>query len=316
MSQNSGAPPVAPTAEPAEQGQTDAARAGTGRARNARATRQGWLRQKLARVIEDDRVERFILTLIVINAVTLGLETSPTVVSYIGPALNLIDTIILTVFVIELLTRMAVYDWQFWRDPWSVFDFLVVGVALLPATENLSILRALRVLRALRIITAVPSIRRVVSSLLSAIPSMGSILLLLFLLNYVTAVMTTKLFGADFPKHFGTLGESFFTLFQIMTLEGWSGEIVRPVMEVYPWSWLLFIPYIVLATFMVLNLFIGIVVDALQTQSEEATDKVIEVTKSEYEHLLGEIGAMRQEIRSLHGGERLPPVETRPPSET
>ena len=187
-----------------------------------------------------------------------------------GAWLVAIDRMLLAIFVVELTARMVVFGSAFWRDPWSIFDFLVVAIALLPASGDLAVLRALRILRALRLITAIPSIRRVVASLLSAIPSMGSIIALLLLINYVFAVMATKLFGADFEEKFGTLGASFFTFFQIMTLEGWSGEIVRPVMAKYPWAWIFFVPYIVLATFMVLNLFIGIIVDAIQHQA--ATD--------------------------------------------
>jgi voltage-gated sodium channel len=264
--------------------------------------------QRLRTLIEDSRFERFVIGAIVLNAITLGLETSPWIMSHAGTILHTIDNLLLAIFVVELAAKMIVYGRHFWRDGWSVFDFAVVAITMLPATENLSVLRALRVLRTLRLISAIPSLQRVVSSLLTTIPSMGAIILLLILINYVFAVMTTKLFGSDFEKYFGTLGESFFTFFQIMTLEGWANEVVRPVMEKYSWAWLVFVPYIVLSSFMVLNLFIGIVVDAMQRQTVATQEAVIEVTESEYGRLMAEITALRAELRLMEGAARLPPL--------
>lgn len=258
----------------------------------------------LFRLISDPRFERFIVAVIVVNAITLGLETSSTAMAQFGTVLRTIDSIILGIFVVELAARMYVQRWAFWRDPWSLFDFTIVAISLVPQTGNLSILRALRIIRALRLISMVPSMRRVVSSLLSALPGMGSIVLLLVLINYVFAVMATMLFGATFPDFFGTLGASLFTLFQIMTLEGWAMNVVRPVMDVYPWAWLLFLPYIMIVVFAVLNLFIGIVVDAMQQTAKQQSEAVIEVTQSEYTVLLNEIAALRKEVRGLRGGGR------------
>lgn len=263
---------------------------------------------RLRRVLEDRRFEHFIMAAIVLNAITLGFETSSTVMARAGATLHAIDNVLLTIFIIELAAKMIVHGRQFWRDPWSVFDLSVISITMLPATGNLSILRALRIMRALRLISAIPSLRRVVASLLSAIPSMGSIILLLLLINYVFSVMSTKLFGAEFEKYFGTLGDSFFTFFQIMTLEGWANEVVRPVMEKHPWAWLLFVPYIILTSFMVLNLFIGIVVDAMQQQNLSTRKAVIEVTETEFGQLMQEIGALRSELRLIKGAEQLPPL--------
>ena len=263
------------------------------------------------RVIEDRRFERFIVGAIVINAVTLGIETSSTAMQRAGGLLHLIDHALLAIFVAEIIAKMAVYGRQFWRDPWSLFDLAVISITVMPASDNLSILRSLRILRAMRLISAIPSLRRVVSSLLAAVPSMGSIILLLLLINYVFSVMTTKLFGQEFEKYFGTLGESFFTFFQIMTLEGWANEVVRPVMEKHPWAWLLFVPYIILTSFMVLNLFIGIVVDAMQQQNTQTRQAVIEVTETDYNKLMAEIGTLRAELRLMKGGEHLPALGPR-----
>jgi len=162
-----------------------------------------------------------------------------------------------------------VHRTRFFRDPWSVFDFLVVAIALVPASGQLAVLRALRVLRVLRILTIVPSMRRVVGGLLAAIPGLASIGMVLALVFYVFAVITTNLFGGAFPDWFGTLGRSLYTLFQVMTLESWSMGISRPVMEVYPYAWIFFIPFILIATFTMLNLFIGVIVSAMQSFSDD-----------------------------------------------
>ena len=262
----------------------------------------GRARSTLERIVRNPLFERAILFVIILNAVTLGLETSKTAMASIGGALHALDDLIITIFVVELLMRMIVFGRRFWTDPWCLFDFAVVAITLIPATGNLSIFRALRILRAMRLISAVPSVRRVVASLLSAIPSMGAVIFLLMLINYVFAVMCTKMFGEAFPEMFGTLGASFYTLFQIMTLEGWSGDVVRPVMKQFYWAWAVFVPYIVIVTFAVLNLFIGIIVDAMQHKAEAETDRVIEVTESEYRHLLTELRELRADVREIRHG--------------
>ncbi len=191
------------------------------------------LKDKLAKVLAHGAFERTILALIVLNAITLGLETSPWAMARFGVVLVVLDRIILGVFVVEIAIRMFVDFRGFWRDPWRIFDFTIVAIALVPATGSLSVLRAFRILRVLRLISTVPAMRRVVSGLLSALPGMGSIVFLLALIFYVFAVISTKMFAADFPQWFGSIGESSYTLFQIMTLESWSMGVVRPVMQTY-----------------------------------------------------------------------------------
>ena len=224
---------------------------------------------RLRQLVTSRRTEQFILALIILNAITLGLETSPWVMARIGPVLEVLDMVVLAVFVMEVAARIAVHRAAFFRDPWSLFDFSVVAIALVPAAGPFSVLRALRILRVLRMITIVPSLRRVVGALISALPGMGSITLLLGLIFYVASVMATKLYGADFPQWFGSIPASAYSLFQIMTLESWSMGIVRPVMEVHPYAWMFFVPFILSTTFTMLNLFIGIVVNAMQSEHEE-----------------------------------------------
>jgi voltage-gated sodium channel len=205
---------------------------------------------------------------ILINAVTLGLETSATVMDRAGPLLRAIDTTCLAIFVVELVARLYALGGRFFRSGWNLFDFVIVAISLVPAGEGTSVLRALRILRVLRVVSVMPSLRRVVDGLGRALPGMGSVFLLILIIYYIAAVMATKLFGASFPEWFGSLTATAFTLFQIMTLEGWSGEIVRPVMEVYPYAWAFFLPFILVTTFAVLNLIVGLIVNSMQEAAE------------------------------------------------
>ena len=257
------------------------------------------VRSWLASVLSNPICERVIIGVIVLNAITLGLDTSKTINASFGSLLSVVDTIILAIFVVEIVARMVAFGARFWRDPWSIFDFLVVAVTLLPATGNLSILRALRIIRALRSGLGCSLSKACRWWSAGGNPSMGSVILLLLLVNYIFAVMGTKLFADDFPVEFGTIGASFFTFFQIMTLEGWAQEIVRPVMDKYPWAWLLFIPYIVFVVFAVLNLFIGIIVDAMQNQSEEDREAQMEAAEDEHKALMLEVGALRAEVQAM-----------------
>jgi len=268
----------------------------------------GWI-GRLQGLLESARFQRTITVLIVINAIILGLETSTAVMAAIGDPLRALDRAILMVFVAELVAKLMVYRTRFHRDPWNLFDLVVVGIALIPATGSLSVLRALRVLRVLRLVSAVPSMRRVVGALLQAIPGMGSIVALLSLVFYVFSVMTTKLFGATFPEWFGTIPASAYTLFQIMTLESWSMGIVRPVMAVYPHAWAVFIPFLLVTSFTVLNLFIGIIVDAMQSQHEGETleDREADAARADQDReeraaLGAEIRALRAEMAALRAG--------------
>ncbi|MGM0584468.1 MAG: ion transporter [Pseudomonadota bacterium] len=264
------------------------------------------LRDRLRRLVDSPRFERVIIALIALNAVTLGLETSERAMAAAGPALVALDRAILAVFVAELALRLFVRRAAFFRDPWRIFDLLVVGVALVPAAGSLSVLRAFRVLRALRLLGVVPSMRRVVEALLRALPGMGSIALLLGLIFYVFSVMATKLFGAAFPQWFGTLGDSAYTLFQIMTLESWSMGVVRPVMETFPQAWAFFVPFILVTTFAVLNLFVGIIVDSMQSQHQQEAHAEREAMAGDTAQVLAELRALRAEMAGLRArlGER------------
>jgi voltage-gated sodium channel len=262
-----------------------------------------WSRERIGAWIESNPIQRFIITLIVLNAVTLGLETSQPLLARHGDLLHGIDRLILSVFVVEILLKLYAQGPGFFRRGWNVFDFLVVGIALVPAAGPLAVLRALRVLRVLRLLSMVPRLRFVVEALLMALPGISSIGLLMLILFYVFAVMATGLFGADFPEWFGHIGASMYTLFQVMTLESWSMGIVRPVMAEHPYAWAFFVPFILVATFTMLNLFIGIIVDTMQTLHDDqiAADRaMIERTLDrDTAQIETEVRALREEIRAL-----------------
>ncbi len=261
-------------------------------------------RQRLRNWVECARFQTAIVVLIVLNAVLLGLETWPAAMAAAGDLIIAIDRAILGVFVAELIARFYVHRLAFWRDPWSVFDFLVVAIALIPASGPFAVLRALRVLRVLRLLTMMPSMRRVVGALLSAIPGLGSIAAVLLIIYYVFAVLATNLFAVAYPEWFGNIGRSFYTLFQIMTLESWSMGIARPVMENFPYAWIFFVLFILVATFTMLNLFIAIIVSAMQSYGDEERAAASQTSEQSRRHIEDEMHAefssMRLEMQSLH----------------
>jgi voltage-gated sodium channel len=220
-------------------------------------------RLRLAEWVESPRIQHFIVGVILFNAVILGLETDRNLMALHGKTLLLLDKLCLVIFCTEIAIRLLAYRLAFWKSGWNVFDFAVVAIALVPGAGPWAVLRSLRVLRVMRLLTVVPALRRVVAAFLHAIPGLSGVMLLMAVFLYTSAVLATNLFGDKFPAWFGSIGGSLFSLFQILTLEGWA-DIARAVMEPYPWAPLFFIPFIILTTFTVLNLFIGIIVTAMQ----------------------------------------------------
>ena len=251
--------------------------------KRAATQKQGLI--SLEGLVQGKRFETFIMVCILCNAVTLGLETSDSLMAQenIHTLLSILDKIFIGIFTIEMVVKIYLKKASYFKDPWNVFDFLIVGVSWLPALGSFSVLRALRVLRVLRIISIVPSLRKVVEGLLSAVPGLGVVITILFLVFYISAVVATNLFKASFPEWFGNLASSAYSLFQVMTLESWSMGIVRPIMQEYPYAWVFFIPFIFITTFTMLNLFIGVIVNALQAgadksdQSPTEDDKILEI---------------------------------------
>ena len=269
-----------------------------------RALRQPGLKlaANLEAIVESRAFSIAITSVIVINAIVLGLETSPRVMAVAGPLLLAIDAAALWVFTIEIGLKIWLYRRRFFRGGWNIFDFTIVAIAWLPATGPLSVLRALRIIRVLRVVSLIPQLRAVVGALFKSLPGMGSILVVLMLVFYIAAVMATKLFGETFPDWFGSIAASLFSLFQIMTLESWSMGIVRPVMEQHPGAWAFFVPFIIVTTFTVLNLFIALIVNSMQTLQAETSESLrteAVIAHDEREMLLQRIEALTDEVRQM-----------------
>ncbi|WP_018304630.1 ion transporter [Wenxinia marina] len=244
-------------------------------------------------IVESPRFTRFIIAVILFNAVILGLETSDAVMALAGGPILALDRLCLAIFTVEIAAKLVAWGPRFFRDGWNVFDAAIVGVSLVPAGAGLSVLRALRILRVLRVVSVTPRLRRVVEGLFAALPGMASVFLLMGLIFYIASVMATKLFGAAFPDWFGSLGASAYSLFQIMTLESWSMGIVRPVMEVFPQAWLFFVPFILVTTFAVVNLVVGLIVNSMQDAHAE---EEVAATDSYRDEVLTRLRAIEERL--------------------
>ena len=257
------------------------------------------MNEKISSFIKSSFFQNFIITLIILNGVTMGLETSKPFMSEYGVFINLFDKFVITTFTLEIILRIYVHRISFFKDGWSLFDFFIVAISLVPSSAGFEILRILRVLRLFRLITVVPQMRKIVLALVSVIPGMISIAGLLTLLFYIFAIMSVHLFGETFPLWFGTLGESFYTLFQIMTLESWSMGIVRPIMDVHPYAWVFFVPFIFIVTFIMINLIIAIVVDAMNEIKDLDNSELINEIHRKDDTTQDEIKRLREEIHEL-----------------
>lgn len=262
------------------------------------------MRARAASFVEHRFFTRFITAVIIVNAVALGLETHLPLVERYGHVLHILDKTALVIFAAEIVLKLYAYRLSFFRAGWNVFDFLIIAIAVIPAVGPFSVLRALRIFRALRLVSVVPQMRRVIAALLHAIPGMASIIAVLLIIFYVSAVLSTKLFGLGMSdpflqERFGSISASMYTLFQIMTLEGWSEDIVRPVMATHPYAWIFFIPFIIMTSFAVLNLFIGIIVDAMSVMHQKEDGPYCGPERRKFKDPADEIKAMREELAQI-----------------
>lgn len=260
------------------------------------------MRAKLQKIIETKWFTHLVIVAILTNAVTLGLETSRSLMEQYGDLFQAIDLAFIIFFVIELVLKLSAYRWRFFRDGWNVFDFLIVVLTLLPFLGNLSVLRALRILRVLRLLSVVPRFRMVVQGFLDSLSGLVAVGSILVIILYISAVLASKLFGDTFPELFGTLSKAFLVMFQLMTLDGWTSEIVRPVMTIYPYAWIFFVPYIAVTTFVLFNLLIGIIVNSMQhiyAREEAETRRQIAQEESVERSLLVKIEALEDQLTEM-----------------
>lgn len=273
-------------------------------------------RAKVSDFIEGRAATGFIITLILINAAILGLSAelhvnpnpfalTADVAALYDIVLHWTDRLILIVFSAELLLKFYAYRMNMFRSAWNLFDSVVVLIAWMPTTGAFAVLRAFRIFRVLRALSVIPAMRRIVSTLITALPGVLSVIGILSIVFYVCVVLATELFGAKAPALFGSVPDSSYTLFQVMTLDNWSADIVKPVMEVYPWAALFFVPFVLIMTFALLNLFIGAIMDAIQMhQKKEREDsrrqQTEDLKKAMDEHSQEEIKILKAHIESLH----------------
>jgi voltage-gated sodium channel len=256
------------------------------------------MREKLGVWLDQPMVRNTIICVIIFNAILLGLETSKPVMATFGSIIVFLDKICLAIFVAELTAKLFAKGWRFFRSGWNLFDFVIVGISLVPGAQTMSVLRAMRIFRLLRVVSAAPSLRRVVEGFITALPGMGSVFLLMALIFYIGSVMATKLFGDAFPEWFGSIGHSAYTLFQIMTLESWSMGVVRPVMEQYTYAWAFFVPFIMVTTFAVVNLLVGLIVNSMQ---EAHSAEEVAATDSYRDEVMQRLKAIEVHLQKRDG---------------
>lgn len=252
--------------------------------------------------VTSDGFNRFITGLIIFNAILIGLETYPEIYKKNRTLFYTLDWMILVIFTCEIALKISVERMKFFKNNWNNFDFIIVlGSLILYNTPFVSVLRIFRVLRVLRAITAFPKLRRVVSALLMAIPTIMSVIVIMVIVFYVYAVIGTAFYADIAPEYFGNLQLSFLTLFQVFTLESWASGVFRPIFEVVTWSWLYFVSFIVIATFIMINLIVGEIVNNAQKISEEIGEdtKEIKADTSEIEDLKAEVKELKALLQQL-----------------
>lgn len=259
--------------------------------------------ESIRKIIESPVFQWSIIGVILFNAILLGIMTSTSLTESQHQLLETLDHICLVIFCIEIALKFIVYRLGFFKSGWNVFDFIVVAIALAPGSGELSVLRSLRALRLMRLATALPAMRRVVAGMFKAIPGAASVAGVLFIMYYVAAVMGTNFFRDTNPEFFGDLGNSLFTLFKMMTLEGWP-DIASDVLEHHPKAWIFFVIFIVFTTFTTLNLLFGIIVDAMEQAKEadarqQMAEQGVEVTEQSNEMRLAIIEDDVKHIRAL-----------------
>tara|TARA_R110000803_G_scaffold110067_2_gene178459 strand:+ start:1200 stop:2081 length:882 start_codon:yes stop_codon:yes gene_type:complete len=259
----------------------------------------------LEREIERPWFRHLIIILIVTNALVLGVLTyHQSLPNSLVVVLEVFDRAVTWVFAVEILLKLFVYRVQFFRSGWNWFDFVVIGVSMLPGGAGFSVLRAMRVLRVLRLLHIIPMMKRITEALMKALPGMGAIFAVLALVTYVAAVMATNMFGdttdPDVALLFGDLPKSAYSLFQVMTMDGWRFEVVQKVIDDgNPYAWIFFIIFIFIASFAILNLFIALVVEALASEQKALIEEALVDIEEDVEGELGQAEGQRGEMVRL-----------------
>jgi voltage-gated sodium channel len=262
------------------------------------------------RIVDSPAFQYFILGVIVVGAMVIGVETSATLTARHGALIGAVEILIQTIFVVEIAIRLLAY-WPrpaaFFRSGWNVFDFAVVATSLLPQAGAFAMVaRLARLLRVTRVVSAFPELRLIIGTMIRSIPSMGHVIVLLTLLLYVYAVLGFHFFRGTDPAHWGSLGAALLTLFQMLTLEGWV-EIQSAVLDAHPLAWIYFTSFVFVAVFVVVNLFIAVVINNLESVKHE--QQVETDSESAHRGLLEAIEMLRQRLEELEERLRATPFD-------
>ena len=264
------------------------------------------MRDRALPIVESTVFQRFIIIVIVLNSITIGVETFH-LPEGINRALVAFDALCLGVYVIELSLKFVAYGRRFFKDPWNVFDLIIVLVCLVPAgiiPVPVQVFRIVRIFRVFRLISAFKQMRVIVEALGKSIPGVCWTAFLLVIVYYIFAVIGVSLFGQAFPDWFGTVGRSFYTLFQVMTLESWSMGISRPVMEVYPMAWLYFVPFVMISAFIIINVVVGIIVGTIDEANQEIAYEEAQVNKESLESEFYKLKSQMDKVETLIKGNK------------
>jgi voltage-gated sodium channel len=257
------------------------------------------MRERVAWLVDARWFQHAVVAVILLNSVTLGLETYEERFADYAVHFMVAERLFVTLFVVELLLKIYARRAAFFRDPWSWFDLIVVGIALVPTAEGFSVLRLLRILRLLRLITVVPHMRQVVAALFRSVPGLGTVIGLLLIVLYTAAVLGEKLFSGIAPEYFGNLGITLFTLFTVLTTENWP-DVAAAVMSEAPMAWIFFVLYIVVTAFIVLNLVIGVIVTSMEQEvSAERWEEDQELELVQHEAVMAQLDALTAQVTRL-----------------
>ncbi|WP_212926559.1 ion transporter [Oceanobacillus sp. J11TS1] len=262
------------------------------------------LQARCSAIAENKTFINVIIGLIVLNAIIVGFETYPSISNRFGSTIYWLDTLLLIVFTIEIIIRLigSSSPITFFKNPWNIFDFVIVSASFVfLGSSYIIVLRILRVLRVLRAISIIPSLRKIVNALLLTIPSMGTITILLGLFFYIYGVIGTTLFGSISPEYFGSLHRSLLTLFQVITLESWASGVMYPILEQDPSSWWYFVTFILIGAFVIVNLFVGVIVNNVEEASREETPTP---TDKKLEEMDREIKEMKDLLKKIAQNEK------------
>jgi voltage-gated sodium channel len=243
------------------------------------------------KIADSSRFQAFIFGVIVFNAVVLGLDTYEGINEDAGSLLTTLNDACLGVFVVELTIRILAYGRRpqdFFREGWNVFDFVVIGAAFLPGLrQNATLFRLVRLLRVVRLVSVLPELRVLIAGMGRALPPIGSMGVLALLFLYVYGMLGWILFGDELPERWGNVGEAMLTLFTVFTLEGWN-DILYEAQEVHSWSWIFFISFVLLASLLIINILIAIIINAMEEAREAEQREEVRRLQEEAEAAGGE----------------------------